>query len=159
MENEINEISHFEIPAKDPDRLRKFYTNVFGWKFKNSAAQNLQYWRITTGTKHLPGVNGGMYKKGSENQTPVNYVSTPDINESMAEIERAGGHITVGKKGTAEHGWTAVGTDPEGNAIGLFESQDRGLFRERGKQSQSGAARIKSKQRHNQTEDSKGKGF
>jgi predicted enzyme related to lactoylglutathione lyase len=159
MKNEVNEISHFEIPAKDPNKLRQFYSDVFGWKFKNSAAENLQYWQISTGTKHLPGVNGGMYKKGSDNQTPINYVSTPDINESMAEIERAGGHITVGKKGTAEHGWTAIGTDPEGNAIGLFESQDRGLFRERGKQSQSGAARIKSKQRHNQTEDSTGKGF
>ena len=155
MNNEVNEISHFEIPAKDPNKLRQFYSDVFGWKFKNSAAQNLQYWQISTGTKHLPGVNGGMYKKGSDNQTPVNYVSTPDINESMAEIERAGGHITVGKKGTPEHGWTAIGTDPEGNSIGLFESQDRGLFRERGKQSQSGAARIKSKQRNNQTVDSK----
>ena len=155
MKNEINEISHFEIPAKDPERLRKFYTDVFGWKFKNSAMQNMQYWTIDTGTKHVPGVSGGLYKKGSQNQTPVNYVATPDINESMAEVERAGGHITVGKKGTANHGFTAIGTDPEGNSIGLFESTDRGLFRQRGKQSQSGAARIRSKQRNDKTKDSK----
>ncbi|MGD0728759.1 MAG: VOC family protein [Candidatus Micrarchaeaceae archaeon] len=155
MKNEINEISHFEIPARDPEKLRKFYTDVFGWKFKNSAEQNMQYWNITTGTKHLPGVNGGLYKKGSENQTPVNYISTPDIDESMAEVERAGGHITVGKKGIENHGWTAIGTDPEGNSIGLFESVDRGLFRERGKQSQSGAARIKSSKRNDKTKDSK----
>lgn len=155
MKNEINEIVHFEIPARDPDKLRKFYADVFGWKFKNSAAQDMQYWNISTGTKHIPGVNGGMYKKGSQNQTPVNYISTPDLNESMAEVERAGGHITVGKKGTANHGWTAIGTDPEGNSIGLFQSLDRGLFRERGTQSQSGANRIKSKQRNNRTADSK----
>ncbi len=155
MKNEVNEISHFEIPAKNPDKLRQFYSDVFGWKFKNSAAKNLQYWNISTGTKHLPGVNGGMYKMGSKNQTPLNYISTPDINESMAEVERSGGHITVGKKGTADHGWTAIGTDPEGNPIGLFESVDRGLFRERGKQSQSGAARIRSKKRDNRTADSK----
>jgi len=155
MKNEINEISHFEIPARDPERLRKFYTDVFGWKFKNSAAQDMQYWNISTGTEHIPGVNGGMYKRGSKNQTPVNYISTPDINESMAEVERAGGHITVGKTGTANHGWTAIGTDPEGNSIGLFESVDRGLFRERGKQSQSGAARIRSSKRNDKTADSK----
>ena len=115
----------------------------------------MQYWNISTGTKHIPGVNGGMYKKGSENQTPVIYIGTSNLDESMAEVERAGGHITVGKKGMAEHGWTAVGVDPEGNPIGLFESSDRGLFRERGKQSQSGANRIKSKRRNDRTADSK----
>jgi hypothetical protein len=155
MKHEINEIVHFEIPAKDPERLRKFYENVFNWKFKNSAAQNMQYWNITTGTKHTPGVNGGLYKKGSKNQTPVNYISTPDLEESMAEVERAGGHITVGRRETAGHGATAIGTDPEGNPIGLFESLDRGLFRERGRQSQSGAKRIKSSHRSDMTKDSK----
>jgi predicted enzyme related to lactoylglutathione lyase len=155
MKNEINEISHFEIPARDPNKLRQFYSDVFGWKFRNSALRNLQYWTISTGTRHLPGVNGGMYKKGSKTQTPLNYISTPDINESMAEVERAGGHITVGKKGTKNHGWTAIGTDPEGNPIGLFESQNQGMFRLRGRQSQSGAARIKSSKRDNRTADSK----
>jgi predicted enzyme related to lactoylglutathione lyase len=155
MKNEINEMSHFEIPAMNPDRLRQFYSDVFGWKFRNSAARSLQYWTIDTGTRHMPGVSGGLYKRGSEKQTPINYISTPDINESMAEIERAGGHITVGKKGTKDHGWTAIGTDPEGNPIGLFESQDKGMFRLRGKQSQSGAARVKSSKRDNRTADSK----
>ncbi len=155
MKNQINEISHFEIPAKDPEKLRKFYTDVFGWKFKNSAALNMQYWNISTGTKHLPGVNGGMYKKGSENQTVVNYISTPDLDESMAEVERAGGHITVGKKVVPGHGSTAIGTDPEGNPIGLFESKDRGFLREKGKQSQSGADRIRSSRRDDMTKDSK----
>ncbi len=155
MKNEVNELIHFEIPAKDPEKLRKFYTDVFGWKFKNSAELNMQYWSIDTGTKHIPGVSGGMYKKGSENQTPVNYISTPDLDESMAEVERVGGHITVGKKETPDHGSTAIGTDPEGNAIGLFESKDRGMFRAKGKQSQSGANRIKSDQRNDMTKDSK----
>lgn len=155
MRKEIHEIVNFEIPAKDPERLRKFYTDVFGWKFKNSAAQNMQYWTISTGTKHNNGVGGGIYKKGSKKQTSVNYISTPDLDESIAEIERAGGHITVGKKETSGHGFTAIGKDPEGNPIGLFESSDRGLFRERGRLSQSGANRIKSKHRNNKTANSK----
>jgi uncharacterized protein len=155
MKGKINEITHFEIPARDPEKLRKFYTEVFGWKFKNSAPQSLQYWNIATGTKHTPGVNGGLYKKGSENQTPVNYVSTTDLEETMALVEKHGGHITVGRKEVLDHGATAIGTDPEGNSIGLFESQNRGLFREGGRQSQSGAARVKSSQRNNQTKDSK----
>ncbi len=155
VKNEVSEVAQFEIPARNPQRLRKFYTDVFGWKFKNAAAQNMQYWNINTGTKHIPGVNGGMYKKGSKNQTPVNYISTTDLNEAMASIERAGGRITVGRKTVKGHGSTAVGTDPEGNSIGLFESTGRGIFRQRGKQSQSGANRIRSRRRVDMTEDSK----
>jgi hypothetical protein len=155
MKNATHEISHFEIPAKDPEKLRNFYTNVFGWKFSNTAKQDMQYWSIKTGTKHIPGVNGGMYKKGSENQTVVNYISTPSIDESMAEIEKEGGHITVGKKEIEGEGFTAVGVDPEGNAIGLFESKNNGVFKRRGTQSQSGADRIRSKHRNDTRADSK----
>lgn len=155
MKNEINEITHFEIPAKDPAKLRKFYTGVFGWKFKNSAAQNMQYWNITTGTTHIPGVNGGMYKRGSKNQTPVNYVSTPNLDETIAEIKKAGGRIIANKKNTPGHGSTAICMDPEGNSIGLFQSTDRGFLRQRGRQSQSGANRIRSTRRNDRTEDSK----
>ncbi len=155
MANEISEVVHFEIPARNPERLRRFYTAVFGWKFKNSAAQNMQYWNITTGTKHSPGVEGGLYKKGSKNQTPVNYIATTDIEETMERIEHAGGHVTVGDRKTPGHGRTALGVDPEGNPIGVFESEDRGIFRQRGTQSQSGANRIRSKHRNDKTVDSK----
>lgn len=155
MQNEISEVVQFEIPAKDPKRLRKFYTDVFGWKFKNSAAQDMQYWNIDTGTKHIPGVYGGIYKKGSDTQTPVNYISTTDLTEAIASVERAGGHITVGKRVVTGHGATAIGVDPEGNPIGLFESEDRGMFRQRGRQSQSGANRVRSSHRNDMTEDSK----
>jgi len=155
MAKEVYEMVSFEIPAKDPEKLRKFYADVFGWKFKNSAAQNKQYWVIKTETKHSPGVTGGLYKKGSEKQTVVNYISTPNLEETMAHIEESGGHITVGRKQTPEHGSTAIGTDPEGNPIGLFESQNRGLFRQRGTQSQSGANRVRSSQRNDRTEDTK----
>ncbi|MHB1830008.1 MAG: VOC family protein [Candidatus Micrarchaeaceae archaeon] len=155
MKDEISEVVHFEIPARDPEKLRKFYTGVFGWKFKNSAAQNMQYWNIDTGTRHSPGVEGGLYKKGSLKQTPVNYIATTDLAETMAEVERAGGRVVVGDRNTPGHGRTALCEDPEGNSIGLFESQSRGMFRERGRQSQSGANRIKSSRRNDRTKDSK----
>lgn len=86
MKNEISEVVHFEIPARDPEKLRKFYTGVFGWKFKNTAAKNMQYWSINTGTKHSPGVTGGMYKQGSQNQTPVVDVRPPDIHGQRRNV-------------------------------------------------------------------------
>ena len=46
--NGIYEMTHFGIPARDPERLRNFYTAIFGWKFKNSAAQSMKY-RLSNG--------------------------------------------------------------------------------------------------------------
>lgn len=42
MGNEINEMVHFEIPARDPKMPMKFYTGVFGWKFKMSESQDMR---------------------------------------------------------------------------------------------------------------------
>ncbi len=59
---------HFEIPANDVEKLKKFYEEVFGWKIIQSPGP-IDYWVIQTvltdsgGMLQRPGVNGGMYQK------------------------------------------------------------------------------------------------
>lgn len=31
-----NRISHFEIPAHEPEELTRFYSELFGWKFRRA---------------------------------------------------------------------------------------------------------------------------
>lgn len=63
-------IVHFEIPAKDIQDLKKFYSRLFGWKI--AKAPGMDYWLIQTvpvdeqGRPKGVGVNGGMMK----NRTP-----------------------------------------------------------------------------------------
>ena len=62
-------IVHVEIPVSDLSKLRKFYSEVFGWKFKDSKMPGMEYWLIDMGSRQLA---GGMCKKTKANQTVVN---------------------------------------------------------------------------------------
>ena len=46
-------IVHFEIPADDVERSRKFYSDLFGWKIEKfpgqtGGSEDMEYWLITT---------------------------------------------------------------------------------------------------------------
>jgi uncharacterized protein len=40
-------IVHFDIPADDIERAKKFYTDLFGWKMENGLNQVLVIWKNT----------------------------------------------------------------------------------------------------------------
>jgi predicted enzyme related to lactoylglutathione lyase len=111
-------IVHIEIPVNDLSKLRKFYSEVFGWKFKNSKMPGMEYWLIDMGSKQLA---GGMYKKTKSDQMPVNYASVKSIDDSIKKLKTAGGKIIMKKMEIPNVGWVAVGFDPSGNPIGLWQ--------------------------------------
>ena len=121
-------IVHFEIPADDVEKLRKFYSELFGWKITYNPMGSIDYWLIETvstddkGEPIRPGVNGGMYKRETPNEVPVNYIEIEDIDESISKLEALGGTIVQGKQEVPGVGHVAVGRDPEGNAIAMIQS-------------------------------------
>src|SRR2546428_11301860 len=52
-------VVHFEIYTDDPDAVRPFYQDVFGWKFQKFEGGPIEYWLVTTGDDREPGINGG----------------------------------------------------------------------------------------------------
>ena len=40
---------YFEIQADEFDRAKRFYVDVFGWKFTKADGTPVEYWRIETG--------------------------------------------------------------------------------------------------------------
>ena len=120
-------IVHFEIPAKDVEKLKKFYTELFGWKIYRVPGP-IEYWMIETvpvdekGMTVRPGVNGGMYKKDQPELKPVNYILVEAIDEYIQKIKDLGGTITRGKQEVMGVGWIALALDPEGNSIAIMQS-------------------------------------
>ena len=110
-------IVHVEIPVDDLPKLRKFYGEVFGWKFKNSKMQGMEYWLIDMGSKQI---GGAMYMKTKPNQTVLNYASVKSIDDSITKFKKAGGKIFI-KMEVPNVGWTAAGFDPSGNPIGFWQ--------------------------------------
>jgi len=119
-------IFHFEIPAYDIERMRKFYTQLLGWKFTKVQGP-MEYWDIETvpvdekGMPVRPGINGSMIKKVAREHKPVNYIYVDSVDECCRKIEELGGHVIDPKKELPGVGWWALLSDPEGNEFGIFE--------------------------------------
>ena len=117
---------HFEIPANNVEKLKKFYCDLFGWKIEKMPGE-MEYWGIETvpvdkkGMAMRPGVNGGMMKRQMPEQKPVNYISVESVDEYSKKVVKLGGQIVVPKMEVPGMGWWALALDPEGNQIGLFE--------------------------------------
>jgi len=122
-------IVHFEIPAKDVEKLKKFYADLFGWKIvKAEGPEPMEYWLIETvpvDEKTMmpvrPGVNGGMYKKDRADQKQVNYFSVESVDKSIEKIKKTGGKIVQPKQEVMGIGYVAIAQDPEGNLFALLE--------------------------------------
>ena len=120
-------IVHFEIPAKDVEKLKQFYEEVFGWKIIQYPSP-LDYWLIQTvpvdekGAPLRPGVNGGMFRKQQPEMKTINYFAVESINDYLDKIQKLGGKVISPKQEVPNVGWTAAAEDPEGNQFALFQA-------------------------------------
>ncbi len=111
-------IVHLDIPATDPAAAGKFYADLFDWKIQVDPTFNYHMFQADAG----PG--GGFvqvneaagYKPGEV----LIYVSTDDIDATLARVEALGGKTLQPKTEIPQVGWFAFFADPAGNRIGLF---------------------------------------
>lgn len=118
----ISTIVHFEIPAADPDRLSRFYSEVFGWAFTKVDMPDMDYRLISTGPQGKS-VGGGMYRRMGPDDRPRNFVSVDHIDDAITRFRQAGGAQVVPKMEVPGMGWSFIGADPEGNVIALWEAR------------------------------------
>jgi predicted enzyme related to lactoylglutathione lyase len=125
----MNSVVHFEIPAKDVKRASNFYNKAFGWSFNQFPG--FEYWSVGTtmsdenGMPKSPGaINGGMGQMGVMAPKAVTItISVPDIDAALEEVEKLGGKRVGTKNPVGDMGWSAYFEDPEGNIMGLWQSQ------------------------------------
>ena len=82
--NKIPCIVHFEIPADDVERARKFYSTLFGWKIEKIEVRKdgdiMDYWMISTSfrgdsNEKSSALGGGLIKRQDPQQPNLNYIS------------------------------------------------------------------------------------
>lgn len=127
-------IVHFQIPADDIVRSKKFYGELFGWEFEKfpvpsgseAMSEEMEYWLISTvDTKGNKAVGGGMMKKQSPQQQGItNYFDVKSVQEYSAKVEKLGGKVITPKSPIPGMGYFAVCTDSENNGFGIFESDE-----------------------------------
>ena len=124
----MDSVVHFEVPADDLDRAKRFYTDVFGWQIMDIPEVNYTG-VITTGvdpTTQMPtqpgAINGGMYKRERPDEPATWVVDVASVDETLKKIEQAGGTVVDAKSEVPNMGYYARFRDTEGNLVGVWET-------------------------------------
>lgn len=113
----------FEIPAKDLNRAKKFYETIFKTKI-----EIVDFGGFQMGIFPHKEVGCALCKHEayvpSQSGTLVYMDASPDLNEVLNRIEKAGGSVVRPKSQISpEHGYMAMFTDSEGNRLALHSMQ------------------------------------
>lgn len=113
---------HFELPVDDPERAQVFYESVFGWDINGWG--DFPYWLVTSGPDSEPGINGALTTRSDNFPMPVLVIGVDDIDAAIAAAADAGASIVGAKNPIPGIGYSVYLDDPEGNRIGLFQSDE-----------------------------------
>ena len=110
----------FEVLGKDGGKLQAFYRELFGWKV--TVDNPMGYGMVETGAKKgIPGGIGGKYQEMGPWVTF--YVESPDLERSLADVEKGGGKVVSPPKALPGGPTLAFFQDPEGHLVGLIKSE------------------------------------
>lgn len=124
----MNPVVHFEMPAEDRARMRKFYEGVFGWQTNQLGPEMGDYVLVTTtevDEKQMPkkpgAINGGFYQKTPDAPHPSVIISVDDIKASMKKVAEAGGKVLGEPMEIPGVGSYVSFSDTEGNRVGMLQ--------------------------------------
>ena len=110
----------FELIARDQDRLKAFYSAVFGWTYRIGTG-GFAYIDFPAGTRPLLG-GIGQAQAGVPGFEPGHnfYLQVDDLAATVAAAEAAGGAPYMPIAEVDGYRFAMI-QDPEGNPVGLIE--------------------------------------
>jgi predicted enzyme related to lactoylglutathione lyase len=124
----MNPVVHFEMPAKDRERMAAFYASAFGWETELLGPEMGSYTTVTTtetkdGRPVTPGtINGGFFLATDDpaSQAPSVVIAVEDVDKALGDIERAGGTPIGTPMDIPGVGRYSGFYDSEGNRVSLL---------------------------------------
>jgi predicted enzyme related to lactoylglutathione lyase len=118
-------VVHFEVVGKDADKLRDFYSTLFGWEI--DANNPMGYGLVTRETNVNAdgvGIGGGVGKGPDGYDGHVTfYVEVPDVEAALAQAEKLGGTRMMGPEKPMDMVEIGLFLDPEGHVIGVVKGE------------------------------------
>jgi len=114
-------VVHFEVIGKDGDRLRSYYSELFGWEIDaNNPMGYGTVQRDGNTNSEGAGIGGGVAggPEGYEGHVTF-YVEVEDPEAALAKAESLGGTRVMGPDEVMEGLVIGQFTDPEGHLIGV----------------------------------------
>jgi predicted enzyme related to lactoylglutathione lyase len=120
-------VVHFEVMGKDGDKLRQFYSELFGWEI--DADNPMNYGIVQRdGNTNADGVGiGGGVGQHPQGETNVTfYIEVDDVAADLKRAEELGGATAMPETDVMEGVTIGQFTDPEGNRIGVVKAVPQG---------------------------------
>jgi uncharacterized protein len=117
-------VVHFEIVGRDADALRRYYGELFGWRFD---ADNPMNYGLVQRDQNVAddgtGIGGGIGAgpEGYEGHVTF-YVGVPDVEAALARAESLGGSRMMGPETVMEGVEIGQFQDPEGHLVGVVRT-------------------------------------
>jgi len=123
----MGKVVHFEIPADNLARAKKFYSTVFGWTLNEFPEMEYTIVRTVESDengmpKELGAINGGMLQRQDPVKAPIITISVDNMDQAAATIEKNGGKMIRAKMAVGDMGFAAYFKDTEGNVVGLWQN-------------------------------------
>ena len=124
-------IVHFDIPADDVKRAKKFYETLFGWKvYRYPHSPPGYYYVETANALGEKCISGGIAKRVKPKYKITNYLEVDSIDDTLIQLKRLGGKILESKIEIPDVGHVVRCEDTEGNIFGLLEVEENVLDEE-----------------------------
>jgi hypothetical protein len=121
--------SYFDLTVHDVDQAKRFFGNVFGWRFEKLPTAD-EYYLIDAGPSDEPGIDGGIGMVGqariSEGR-PLTQVTipVPNLEDFIVRIKEYGGYVLEPKAAIPGIGWFATCAEPGGLIFGVLEKDPK----------------------------------
>ena len=117
-----NPVIHFEVTGSDGEKLKSYYSELFGWQINSDNPMN--YGTIGDGQGKGPdgeGIGGGIATapEGSGGYVTF-YVQVPSVEEALAKAESLGGTRMMGPETVMQDLVIGLFTDPQGHLMGVL---------------------------------------
>ena len=118
-------VVHFEVIGTDGEKLRSYYSDLFGWRI--DADNPMNYGIVNKQDNPAPdgslGISGGVAGYEEVPNSVTFYVAVPDVEEALAKAESLGGKRIMGPRKVTDEVELGHLADPEGNVIGVVRDQ------------------------------------
>lgn len=126
MPADHNPFGWIEIPVRDMDRAKRFYQEVFEFpelQVHEMGPLTMAWFPWREDSIGAPGALclGETYEPSHAG--PLVYLTTPDIDATLARAAENGGEVLVEKMSIGEYGFVGFMQDCEGNRIGLHSRE------------------------------------
>jgi predicted enzyme related to lactoylglutathione lyase len=117
-------VVHFEIIGKDGDKLRSYYSDLFGWEI--DADNPMKYGIVQRDGNVSPegvGIGGGIGTGPEGYPGHVTfYIGVDDVEAALAKAESLGGSRVMGPHKVMDEVEIGLFNDPEGHQVGVVKT-------------------------------------